>query len=169
MFLTYIKDAVLRWFALNRIFTSTWVATFPNGQVYMTLATAAISRVQNGIKLTDAATGNKTMTAGAGNALLQAASVVCYYIVTMTADDTAAFKIYKGVDGRDQFPELGDALEDNEIPLGCLKVTTASTGTWAALTDNWNDAEVSAKVWSAFTNGMIVVDKPSDLTFGTAV
>ncbi len=169
MFLSYLKSSIDKWFTLNRIFTSTWVITFPAGQKYITLATAAISRIQGGLKLTDAATGNPQPTAGAGNAMVQALSTTCYYVLTMTAADTAAYKLYKGVDGRDAFPDLGDAMDANEVPLGCLKVVTASTGSFAALTDNWDDAQVSAYTWCDFDNGYIDFDKPSDLTFGTAV
>ncbi len=172
MYISYLGDKVLQWFRKNILLSGTHVLTFPNGQKYITIATAAISRLQAGAVQVAMATGNITPSWGSGtDNRTQAAGTTCYYVVTMpaTAGATPGFKLYKGVDGRDAFPDLQQAILDNEIPIVVHKVVTVANDSYTAITDNWDDAAVSAHTMKVLYEGYLTVDKPSDLTYGSAV
>jgi hypothetical protein len=166
-----ITQQTLRHFLLNRILSGGWTLELNNGAATIEI-TAAIQRMHLGLPKTDCATGDKTPTGGTkrnGNSAigLQAASTTCYYVITMTPDATAAFKVYKMTDDEDAFlwDDLNDAFDDGEIPIAVLKAVTDASSGWTVLTDNWNDGDVT--VTGAIVNGVIPVAKPSDLTFSS--
>jgi hypothetical protein len=162
MFSNYLGDKVKQYFVENKILNNTWVLELDTGAATCEIKTATILWNQGGIAKTAVATGAIAI-AGENTIEAQGANTTCYYVITLDSDST--LKLYKGTDDLDAFPDLLDAMTDGQIPLMVLKAV--STAAWTALTDNWNDADIT--VTGCKVQGVIPGAKPSELTYAAVV
>lgn len=162
MFSNLLGDAVKKFFVENKILNGGWGIKLDTAAATAAVITAAIQRMQNGVKKADVSVG--AVAIAAGNTIAAQAIGTTYYVITLVAGGT--FSLYKGEDGIDRYPaELRDALEDGELPICVFKAV--ATAEWTALTDNWGDADIT--ITAAYVNGVIPGDVPSDLTYATGL
>lgn len=162
MFSNYLGDKIKQFFVENKILNGGWALELDTDAITAEIKTAAIQRMQNGVKKADVATG--AIAIAAGNTITAQAIGTTYYVITLIAAGT--LKLYKGLDGIDQYPvELNDALEDGELPLCVFKAV--ATAAWTPLSDLWSDADIT--ITAAYVNGVIPGDVPSDLTYATGL